>query len=98
MRTAALTALVLVLAGCGGGTTAKKQKPNHQQPQLVARLNGQAAQKAGAKACRQLPNGTLPQNASRADKIAALRAYLQSHHPTDNVGAMLRGCVSELGL
>jgi hypothetical protein len=97
MRALGLLAVVFLLAGCGGSSGAHK-KATHQQPKLVARLTGKAAEKIGATACRHLPNGTLPANASVQDKVAALRAYLQAQHPTDDVDAMVKGCRSELDL
>ena len=98
MRAAlALASAVLLLGGCGGSSGVHKQA-NHHQPRLVARLTGKAAERVGATACRRLPQGTLPANASTSDKIAALRAYLQTHHPTDSVQAMLRGCRAQLRL
>ena len=97
MRAVLLTVSVLALAGCGGSAGAHRDA-NHHQARIVARLTGKAAERVGATACKRLPVGTLPQQASTADKVAALRAYLQSHHPTDSVPAMLKGCRAELHL
>jgi hypothetical protein len=90
MRRATLIALALVLAGCGGS---KKNEPTHHQPNLTARATGKTAERVGAQSCKTLPPGTIPQEASRAAKVAALRAYLQNSHPNDSVPAMLRGCL-----
>jgi hypothetical protein len=97
MRALLLLVAMLALAGCGGSAGAHKDA-NHHQARIVARLTGRAAERVGATACKRLPAGTLPQHASKADKVAALRAYLQSHHPTDSVPAMLEGCRAELHL
>ena len=97
MRTLALIAVVFLLAGCGGSSGAHKDA-NHHQARIVARLTGKAAERVGAEACARLPRGTLPNNASTQDKVAALRAYLQSHHPDDDVAAMVKGCRAELHL
>jgi hypothetical protein len=96
MRAALTLAAILLLAGCGGST--KQKVANHQQPQLVARLSGKAAEKVGAEACKHLPQGTLPSGGSANDKIAAVRAYLQRVHPSDSVESMVRGCRRELNL
>jgi hypothetical protein len=95
MRRLCPLALVVVLAGCGGSSSAHRQA-THAQPQLVTRLTGKAAEKVGVAACRHLPQGTLPANATVNEKVAALRAYLQAQHPNDNVAAMLKGCRAQL--
>jgi undecaprenyl pyrophosphate phosphatase UppP len=90
VRTIAVVALTLIVAGCGASgarTTADK----HTQPRLVQHLTGKAAERIGAAACKKLPPGT-PRT------IAGLRAYLQTAHPTDSVPAMLRGCRAQLHL
>ena len=96
MRALALLAIAVVLAGCGGssGTRNTIERTDNASP----RLTGQAAENAGRQACTNLPPSTLPENGSKADKIAALRAYLQSSHPNDDVQAMLKGCRAHLNL
>jgi hypothetical protein len=96
MRRLLVVLIVLAAAGCGG-TTAKKLKPTRHQPIAVQHLTGKAAERVGATMCKHLPPGTLPAG-DRAAKIGALRAYVQKQHPTDDVGAMLRGCTRALGL
>jgi hypothetical protein len=86
MRAFVLAAVVLLLAGCGG----TKARVTHHQPRIVPRLTGKAAEKVGATACKHLPSSVPKHNAG------ALRAYLQTAHPTDAVNAMLKGCRAEL--
>jgi hypothetical protein len=61
------------------------RQATHAQPKLVAGLTGKAEEK-----------GTLRAHATLNERVAALRAYLQSQHPGDDVAAMLKGCRSEL--
>jgi hypothetical protein len=94
VRALALVAVTLLLAGCGGA----KARVTHHQPRIVDRLSGKAAERVGATACKHLPRGLFPANASKSARIAAVRSYLQSHHPTDDVQAMVEGCRAELHL
>ena len=87
---AALTAAVLLLAGCGSSGAHKSA--NHHQVRIVARLTGKAAENVGAEACKHLPSSVPRKN------LGAIRAYLQSAHPTDDVNAMVKGCRAELHL
>ena len=97
MRAAlAFVAVVLLLAGCGGGSGNRNTAATTDD--ALPRLTGAAAVQAGHEACRKLPPSTLPEQGSKADKIAALRAYLQTSHPNDDVQAMLKGCRAELKL
>jgi hypothetical protein len=85
---AALFAVVLLLAGCGSSSGAHTSA-NHQQPRIVARLTGKAAERVGREACTHLPSSVPRTN------LGAIRAYLQTNHPTDDVNAMVKGCRAE---
>jgi len=96
MRALALVAVVILLAGCGGSSGARNTLATTDD--ALPRLTGNAAEKAGREACKDLPPSTLPENGTRSEKVAALRSYLQSSHPNDDVQAMLKGCRAELKL
>jgi hypothetical protein len=98
MRVLALIAVLLLIAGCGGGSTTGARNTVATTDDALPRLSGKAAEKAGAEACRDLPPATMPEDGTKAEKIASLRAYLQSSHPNDDVQAMLKGCRAELSL
>jgi hypothetical protein len=91
-----LAATVLLLSGCGG--SGGTRNPAATTDDALPRLQNDAGAAVGREACKDLPPSTLPENGTKAQKIAALRAYLQQAHPNDDVQAMLRGCRSELNL
>src|SRR4051794_4280879 len=97
MRAAlALVAAVFLLSGCGGGSGTRT--PAATTDDALPRVSNDAAVAVGKEACKDLPPSTLPEDGTKQQKIAALRAYLQQTHPNDDVQAMLRGCRSQLNL
>ena len=92
----ALVAFVFLLSGCGGGGGARN--PAATTDDALPRVSNDAAVAVGKAACTDLPPSTLPEHGTRAEKVAALRAYLQQIHPNDDIQGMLRGCRSHLKL
>ena len=91
-----LLATVFLLSGCGG--SGGTRNPAATTDDALPRVSNDAAAAVGREACKDLPPSTLPENGTRQEKIAALRAYLQQTHPNDDIQAMLRGCRGELKL